>query len=84
MERNETMYLYGHRENEKEIRIKYPYETGTFLKEKYADKYTTYDVHTAYNLRKRDVPVLIWGKKIKNENRRAFVFDRNKPKAFLL
>lgn len=81
---DEICDLYGHRYSEEEILSLYPCDTGTFHKEDYdtPDMTITYDVHTAYSLRKKNVPFVVWGKEYKN-NYRAFVFKKTRPKAIL-
>ena len=81
---DEIYDLYGHRYSEEEILSLYPCDTGTFNKEVY-DKpgmTITYDIHTAYDLRMKKVPFVVWGKEYKN-NHRAFVFCKSRPKATL-
>ena len=73
------LYLYyGHNLSEKDIRNKFPYENQKFNRKKYSGKnmMLTYDVKTAYNLRKRSLPVLAWGQPLE-DGRRAFVFLRD-------
>lgn len=67
--------LFGHRLSEDQILSLYPCDTGVFHKEDYdKPEWTiTYDVHTAYSLRIKNIPVIVWGKEYKN-NHRAFVF----------
>ena len=81
---DEIYDLFGHRYSEEEILSLYPCDTGAFHKEDYntPDMTITYDVHTAYNLRMKNVPVVVWGKEYKN-NHRAFVFCKSRPKATL-
>ena len=81
---DETYDLFGHKFSEEEILSLYPCDNGTFDKEDYdkPELTITYDVHTAYNLRIKKVPFVVWGKEYKN-NRRAFVFSRPRPKAAL-
>lgn len=81
---DEIYDLFGHRYSEEEILSLYPCDIGTFNKENY-DKpgmTITYDIHTAYNLRMKKVPFVVWGKEYKN-NHRAFVFRKPRPKATL-
>ena len=81
---DEIYDLFGHRYSEEEILSLYPCDTGIFHKEDYnsPDMTITYDVHTAYNLRMKNVPVVVWGKEYKNSYR-AFVFRKPRPKATL-
>ena len=81
---DEIYDLFGHRYSEEEILSLYPCDTGAFHKEDYnsPDMTITYDVHTAYNLRMKNVPVVVWGKEYKNSYR-AFVFRKPRPKATL-
>ena len=74
--------LFGHTLSEEEILSLYPCDTGTFKLEDYnrSDLTVTYDVHTAYSLRIRKIPFVVWGKEYKN-NHRAFVFCKPRPKA---
>lgn len=74
--------LFGHTLSEEEILSLYPCDTGTFKLEDYnrSDLTVTYDVHTAYSLRIRKIPFVVWGKEYKN-NHRAFVFCRQRAKA---
>lgn len=76
--------LFGHTLSEEEILSLYPYDTGIFKREDYdkPDLTITYDIHTAYNLRIKNVPVIAWGKEYKN-NHRAFVFCKPRPKAVM-
>lgn len=80
---DETYDLYGHRLSEEDILSLYPCDKGTFNKGDYdnPELTITYDVHTAYNLRKNKVPFVVWGKNYKNH--RAFVFCKPRPKAVL-
>ena len=82
--RDEIYDLFGHRYSEEEILSLYPCDTGAFHKEDYnsPDMTITYDVYTAYNLRMKNVPVVVWGKEYKNSYR-AFVFRKPRPKATL-
>ncbi len=79
---DEIADLFGHTLSEEEILTLYPYDTGAFEKEDYnsPDLTITYDIHTAYNLRSKNVPFVVWGKEYKN-NYRAFVFCKPRPKA---
>ena len=79
---DEIADLFGHTLSEEEILKLYPCDIGTFEKEDYnsPDLTITYDIHTAYNLRSKDVPFVVWGKEYKN-NHRAFVFCKSRPKA---
>ena len=79
---DEIADLFGHTLSEEEILTLYPCDIGTFEKEDYnsPDLTITYDIHTAYNLRSKDVPFVVWGKEYKN-NHRAFVFCKPRPKA---
>ena len=79
---DEIADLFGHTLSEEEILKLYPCDIGTFEKEDYnsPDLTITYDIHTAYNLRSKDVPFVVWGKEYKN-NHRAFVFCKPRPKA---
>ena len=81
---DEIADLFGHTLSEEEILTLYPCDTGTFEKEDYnnPDLTITYDIHTAYNLRSKDVPFVVWGKEYKNNNR-AFVFCKPRPKAVM-
>ena len=81
---DEIYDLFGHRYSEEEILSLYPCDTGAFHKKDYnsPDMTITYDVHTAYNLRMKNVPVVVWGKEYKNSYR-AFVFRKPRPKATL-
>lgn len=81
---DEIADLFGHTLSEEEILKLYPCDTGTFEKEDYnnPDLTITYDIHTAYNLRSKDVPFVVWGKEYKN-NHRAFVFCKSRPKAVM-
>lgn len=74
--------LFGHTLSEEQILSQYPCDTGTFRKEDYdkQDLTITYDIHTAYNLRIKNIPFIVWGKEYKN-NHRAFVFCKPRPKA---
>ena len=74
--------LFGHALSAEQILSLYPCDIGTFKKEDYdkPDLTITYNVHTAYNLRIRNVPFVVWGKEYKN-NHRAFVFCKPRPKA---
>ena len=76
--------LFGHALSEENILSLYPCDIGTFEKEDYnsPDLTITYDIHTAYNLRSKDVPFVVWGKEYKNNNR-AFVFCKPRPKAVM-
>lgn len=79
---NEIDDLFGHTLSEEEILTLYPCDTGTFEKENYSspELTITYDVHTAYDLRNKNVPFVVWGKEYKN-NHKAFVFCKPRPKA---
>lgn len=79
---NEITDLFSHTLSEEEILTLYPCDTGTFEKEDYnsPELIITYDIHTAYNLRIKNVPFIVWGKEYKN-NHRAFVFCKPRPKA---
>lgn len=79
---NEIDDLFGHTLSAEQILSLYPCDTGTFRKEDYdkLDLTITYDIHTAYNLRIKNVPFVVWGKEYKN-NHRAFVFCKPRPKA---
>lgn len=79
---DEIADLFGHTLSEKQILSLYPCDTGTFRKEDYnsPDLTITYDIHTAYSLRIKNVPFVVWGKEYKN-NHRAFVFCKPRPKA---
>lgn len=73
--------LFGHTLLAEQILSLYPCDTGTFKKEDY-DKTgltITYDAHTAYSLRIKNVPFIVWGKEYKNKHK-AFVFRKAKPK----
>lgn len=72
---------YGHEFLETDIRSLYPYDDRNFQKGNYDSKdYTiTYDPLTAMSLRMKNVPIVIWGQKYKN-NHRAFVFRRTRVK----
>ena len=74
--------LFGHTLSAEQILSLYPCDTGIFKKEDYnsPDLTITYDIHTAYDLRSKDVPFIVWGKEYKN-NHRAFVFCKPRPKA---
>lgn len=76
--------LFGYTLTEEQILSLYPCDTGAFKKEVYdkPDLTITYDVHTAYNLRIKNVPFVVWGKEYKY-NHRAFVFCKPRPKAVL-
>ena len=79
---NEISDLFGHTLSSDQILSLYPCDTGIFNKEDY-DKpglTITYDIHTAYNLRIKNIPFVVWGKEYKNIYR-AFVFCKPKPKA---
>ena len=78
---NEIDDLFGHTLSAEQILSLYPCDTGTFRKEDYdkPDLTITYDIHTAYNLRIKNVPFVVWGKEYKN-NHRAFVFCKTRPK----
>lgn len=77
--------FYLHKCTKIEILKKYPLESGIFDKKDYQDKkFTlTYDVHTAYDLRTRNIPVLVWGKKERTNHQNGFVFLKNKPKKIM-
>lgn len=79
---NEIDDLFGHRLSDNQIMSLYPFEEGMFHKEDYnkPEFIITYDIHTAYNLRERNIPFVIWEKEYKN-NLRAFVFCKSRPKA---
>lgn len=81
---NEIDDLFGHTLSEEEILSLYPCDTGTFEKEDYSspELTITYDIHTAYNLRTKNVPFVVWGKEYKN-NHKAFVFCKPRPKAIM-
>lgn len=81
---DEIADLFGHTLSEEEILTLYPCDTGTFEKEDYnsPDLTITYDVHTAYDLRNKNVPFVVWGKEYKN-NHKAFVFGKPRPKAVM-
>lgn len=74
--------LFGHTLSAEQILSLYPCDTGIFKKEDYdkPDLTITYDIHTAYNLRIKNIPFVVWGKEYKN-NHRAFVFCKPRPKA---
>lgn len=74
--------LFGHTLSEEKILSLYPCDTGAFKKEDYdkARLIITYDAHTAYSLRVKNVPFVVWGKEYKNKHR-AFVFCKPRPKA---
>jgi hypothetical protein len=76
--------LFGHRLSDDQILSLYPCDIGIFHKEDYnkSELTITYDTHTAYELRKRNVPFVVWGKEYKN-NLRAFVFCKPRPRAAL-
>lgn len=80
---DEICDLYGHTYSEEEILSLYPCDKGVFHKEDYdtPDMTITYDVHTAYNLRMKNIPFVVWGKEYKSY--RAFVFRKPRPKATL-
>lgn len=67
--------LFGYTLSAEEILSLYPCNTGTFEKEDYnnRDLTITYDIHTAYDLRIKNVPFVVWGKEYKS-NHKAFVF----------
>lgn len=75
LNREEVEDIYGHAYVESDIKSLYPYEHGEFCREDYNSKNftVTYDPLTAMNLRKRNIPIVVWGKKNK-DNTRAFVF----------
>lgn len=79
---NEIDDLFGHTLSAEQILSLYPCDTGTFRKEDYdkPDLTITYDIHTAYNLRIKNIPFIVWGKEYKNSHR-AFVFCKPRPKA---
>lgn len=81
---DEIADLFGHTLSEEEILSLYQCDTGTFEKEDYnsPDLTITYDIHTAYNLRTKNVPFVVWGKEYKN-NHKAFVFCKPRPKAIM-
>lgn len=81
---NEITDLFGHTLSEEEILTLYPCDTGTFEKEDYnsPELTITYDIHTAYNLRIKNVPFVVWGKEYKN-NHKAFVFCKPRLKAVM-
>lgn len=72
--------LFGHTLSEEKILSLYPCDTGAFKMEDYdeAGLTITYDVHTAYSLRVKNVPFVVWGKEYKNKHR-AFVFRKPRP-----
>lgn len=73
--------LFSHTLSAEQILSLYPCDTGIFRKEDY-DKPNltiTYDIHTAYNLRIKNIPFAVWGREYKN-NHRAFVFCKPRPK----
>lgn len=74
--------LFGHTLSAEQILSLYPCDTGTFKKEDYdkPDLTITYDIHTAYSLRIKNAPFVVWGKEYKN-NHRAFVFCKPRSKA---
>lgn len=77
---DEILYTYGHSYSEAEIKGIYPY-SGTEIKKQHyvgGSYRITYDCHTAYQLRKKNVPVVAWG--AKDRGRDIFVFRTNKPK----
>ena len=76
--------LFGHTLSAEQILSLYPCDTGTFKREDYnsPDLTITYDVHTAYNFRIKNVPFVVWGKEYKN-NHKAFVFCKPRPKAVM-
>ena len=59
--------LFGHTLSAEQILSLYPCDTGIFKKEDYnsPDLTITYDIHTAYNLRSKDVPFVVWEKSIR-------------------
>lgn len=63
---NEIADLFGHTLSEEEILTLYPCDTGAFVKEDYnsPELTITYDTHTAYNLRIKNVPFCCVGKRI--------------------
>lgn len=81
---NEIADLFGHILSEEEILTLYPCDTGIFKREDYdkPELTITYDVHTAYDLRNKNVPFVVWGKEYKNNNK-AFVFCKPRPKAVM-
>lgn len=81
---DEVEDLFGHTLSEEQILSLYPCDTGTFRKEDYdsMDLMITYDIHTAYCLRTKSVPFVVWGKEYKN-NHRAFVFCKPRPEAIM-
>ena len=81
---NEIADLFGHTLSEEEILTLYPCDTGTFEKEDYnsPELTITYDIHTAYNLRIKNVPFVVWGKEY-NNNHKAFVFCKPRPKVVM-
>ena len=81
---NEIADLFGHTLSEEEILTLYPCDAGIFEKEDYnsPELTITYDIHTAYNLRIKNVPFVVWGKEYKN-NHKAFVFCKPRPKAVM-
>ena len=76
--------LFSHTLTEEQILSLYPCDTGAFKKEDYdgPDLTITYDIHAAYNLRIKNVPIVVWGKEYKY-NHRAWVFCKPRPKAVL-
>lgn len=74
--------LFGHKLSDDQIMSLYPFEEGIFYIEDYSksELTITYDIHTAYNLRKRNIPFVVWGKEYQN-SLRAFVFYKPRPKA---
>lgn len=83
LNREEIYDLYGHGISEEEVMSLYPCDKGVFQLEKYntPDYTVTYDPHTAYCLRQKNIPLVVWGKQYKNH--RAFVFRKARPKAVL-
>lgn len=78
---DEIRDLYGHSFTKNKIKTVYPYDDRVFCKEKYKDKkYTvTYDPYAAMTMRRNHIPVIVWGQKYKNH--RAFVFQKERPRA---
>lgn len=79
---DEIKDLYCTDLSETEILSSYPCDKGTFKKSDYdsPELTITFDTHTAYYLRMKKVPVVVWGKKYKN-NHRAYVFAKARPQA---
>lgn len=84
---DEIEVLFGHTLSADQILSLYPCDTGTFKKEDY-DKPNltiTYDIHTAYNLRIKNVPFVVWEKSIRiiieplcfvNQDQRQLCFEK--------